>query len=329
MEKEIAIFGAGILGQEAARYYKIHGCEVKCFIDNAEKKQGTILNDIPVCGLEEYQGKYNCDIAIPGGHRKEIETQLLNAGIKNYYFYDNQIYSDRERIISYCEEDEMEDVILYHLLKTEKEVFYIDVGSNDPTVGSVTKLLYDRLSAHGINIEPQPSLMTQTKRERLRDINLTVGVGQTRGGRAKLFLQGGLTTACNVNCISSKINSLEIEIKTLESICRQYVPKNTVISFLKIDVEGMEKDVLLGADFHDFRPKIIVIESTKPNTDVPTFSEWEHILIENDYVAGFMKGVNRFYFAKERYDDYKNKISEIEHLERYYFVERMSRFFCF
>lgn len=57
----------------------------------------------------------------------------------------------------------------------------------------------------------------------------------------------------------------------MSNICRKYVPKGTEIDFCKIDVEGSEKDVLLGYDFFNYRAKMFCIESTIPNTHIPNY----------------------------------------------------------
>ncbi len=71
------------------------------------------------------------------------------------------------------------------------------------------------------------------------------------------------------------------------------------ISFLKIDVEGMERDVLLGMDFENYRPKILVIESTLPCTEIANYEEWEDIVLTSNYHFAYMHGVNRYYVADE------------------------------
>ena len=79
------------------------------------------------------------------------------------------------------------------------------------------------------------------------------------------------------------------------------------ISFLKIDVEGFEEKVLLGADFDKYRPEVIVIESTLPRTDIPCYDQWEYILIRNNYKFAFECGINRYYVAAEKEDKFKDK----------------------
>ena len=82
---------------------------------------------------------------------------------------------------------------------------------------------------------------------------------------------------------------------TLENICRKYVPKGREVDFCKIDVEGNERDVLLGYDFKNYRPKVFCIESTIPLSFIPNHQLWEDILINNSYTFVLQYKVNRFY----------------------------------
>ena len=81
----------------------------------------------------------------------------------------------------------------------------------------------------------------------------------------------------------------------MKNICIKYVPKNEEIQFVKIDVEGGERDVLLGYDFENFRPKVFCIESTKPATMIPTYQFWEGILLNNNYSFAYQYSINRYY----------------------------------
>ena len=107
--------------------------------------------------------------------------------------------------------------------------------------------------------------------------------------------------------------TINIKVLPLSKICKEYVPKNEEIQFCKIDVEGHEKNVLLGYDFENYRPKVFCIESTKPFTYIPTQEEWEYILIRNQYAFGFAYDVNRYYYDTKV--DYLNK--RFSNLEKY------------
>lgn len=310
--RQIAIFGAGQRGRRAQHVLKIEN-EIVCFIDNNESLQGEIINGIKVVSLRDYKTDYY-DAEIIISLRKnvalEIEQQLKQEGISSFEYYED------ERLISWSNPIDMEDVILYHAFKNIENIFYIDIGSNDPTIASVTKLLYDLKDACGINIEPQKDLLELTRRERKRDINLCIGIGEKKS-RLPLYLQGGLSTTLEQN-VKGITTIEEIEIVPLREVCDEYVGNKT-IHFLKIDVEGMEKEVLLGGDFTKYRPWIICIESTIPESFVPCYDEWEDILISKDYVFAKMIGVNRYYVAKEHNEMIERILSKDE-LKQLYLI---------
>jgi len=92
-----------------------------------------------------------------------------------------------------------------------------------------------------------------------------------------LFLLGPGSTFYNNETMNNK--SIKIEVDTMSNICRKYTPKNETIQFCKIDVEGGEKDVLLGYDFENYRPKVFCIEATQPNTSIPCHDLWEDMIV--------------------------------------------------
>lgn len=109
----------------------------------------------------------------------------------------------------------------------------------------------------------------------------------------------------------------EIQIITLKDICREHVPQDQDIHFLKIDVEGIEKEVLLGGDFSVYRPWIICIESTLPGTDFSCYEKWEDIIIKQDYIYVTQIGVNRYYVSKEHSEIKDRFVSKEELLITY------------
>ena len=71
------------------------------------------------------------------------------------------------------------------------------------------------------------------------------------------------------------------------------------IDFLKIDVEGAERDVLFGGDWARFRPKVIVVEAVTPIASAPSWQDWEPFLIAQRYRFVLFDTLNRFYVAEE------------------------------
>ena len=70
--------------------------------------------------------------------------------------------------------------------------------------------------------------------------------------------------------------------------CQIYV-KN--INFCKIDVEGEEKNVLLGYNFENYRSEVFCIESTKTGTMISCYELSEEILLINNYLFAFNRKI--------------------------------------
>jgi Methyltransferase FkbM domain len=67
-----------------------------------------------------------------------------------------------------------------------------------------------------------------------------------------------------------------VRIVTLASVWVKFVKGE--VHFLKIDLEGYERQVLSGMDLTNFRPWIILIEATQPLTSTATCELWEQWL---------------------------------------------------
>ena len=199
-------------------------------------------------------------------------------------------------MITYAQDNE--DVILASILKGVKEGFYVDVGANSPDFYSVTKLFYEQ-GWSGINIEPLPDEFNELCAKRERDINLNIGIGNTPGTMT-LYLDNMCSTLSDKVVADNHLEdkpTLQIEVRTLADVLNEVKPKE--IHFMKIDVEGFEKQVLEGMDWN-YRPWVFCMESTKPNTTIPCHEEWEYILLEHGYVLKEAHGINRFYIDSER-----------------------------
>lgn len=321
MEK-IILYGAGkicdIFMPVMAKYY-----DIISIVDKRQDLWGENIYGIPIISLQEYVDKYSCYKLILTVSDKNVITvmsDLKSAGISDYSWYkeciDVEELDNRERLVSYSMPDQLEDVILYNVFSDFDKIFYIDIGSNDPLLDSVTKLLYDIKNASGINIEPQQKLIDLTNHERIRDINICIGLGDKEQD-IEFFVQGGLSTVLEENIKEEQCKKIIIHLTTLEKICNQYIKEDQQITFLKIDVEGYERNVLLGADFKKYRPMVIVMEATLPQTDIQCHDNWEDILISNNYCHAFSYGVNRYYVAQEHNYLCKRFISILDIMKKY------------
>jgi FkbM family methyltransferase len=207
-----------------------------------------------------------------------------------------------QEMISYS--SNLEDVLLARALKHVERGFYIDIGANDPVNESLTKIFYDR-GWRGVNVEPIQYLYDRLVAARVRDINLNIAISDRRDTLQfhEVVDASGLSSldeavaAAHERIGFKKRRSYQVKADTLSNICKQYVSED--IHFLKIDVEGAEAAVIRGADLRSYRPWIIVVEATVPNTSIPTHEEWELILLNAEYQFVLFDGCNRFYVASE------------------------------
>lgn len=192
-----------------------------------------------------------------------------------------------------------EDVVLVRALRDVPvdEGFYIDIGAYDANTDSVTRAFYDA-GWHGINVEPSPDLMSSFIKDRNRDINLQVAISSEPG--ELIFFENDNGQLGTLEERFAAPNSLKrvVPVVTLTEICEGHV--SGPIHFLKIDVEGHERSVLLGHDFSRFRPWIMIIEAVRPNTHIPSYHEWESIVLSAGYEFVLADAINRYYLASEQ-----------------------------
>ena len=200
-----------------------------------------------------------------------------------------------------------EDVMLWRALKHVERGFYIDIGAYSPVVDSVTQAFYQR-GWRGINVEPQPDCYRELLAARKLDVNLAVAVADETKELTMSFVSNpGLST---LNEWQAKQRLREghslvrqkVQVDTLDAIWTAHVPVNQPVHFLKIDVEGLEREVLLGNDWEAHRPWIVIVEATAPTTPKPSYVEWEGILTGARYFYAYFDGLNRFYVASEHRD---------------------------
>jgi len=207
--------------------------------------------------------------------------------------------------ISYAQN--FEDVILWRALKGVKHGFYIDVGAAWPDDHSVTKAFYDN-GWSGINIDPNPAFHALLEQKRSRDLNLRVAVGDCAGEIVMHFInETGLSSADTSVVEMHKELGWDaepqvVELQTLAFIWKTHVPADQAVHFVKIDVEGLEAQVLKGHDWTSCRPWIVLVEATRPSTQCESHEEWESILLQAAYDYVYADGLNRFYLAREHAD---------------------------
>jgi FkbM family methyltransferase len=204
-------------------------------------------------------------------------------------------------MISYAQNHE--DVVLRRLFSPDHQGLYIDVGASHPLEDTVTRYFYER-GWQGISIEPG-AIFHKLVEYRPRDINLNLGLSNAVGEKTFydfVDFPGSSTYSAGeaeVHCIQHGRRCVErpVMVTTLKAVCEQHVHRP--IDFISIDVEGHEREVLEGGDWDRFRPLVVLIEATRPNTSIPTHGQWEDLLWKADYRFALFDGLNRYYIRGE------------------------------
>lgn len=198
-------------------------------------------------------------------------------------------------MISYAQNGE--DVVLARLFAGRTTGRYVDVGASDPVKDSVTKHFYD-LGWRGINIEPIPAVADALRAARPEDVTLQIALG-AQAGDIELHLvtdKEGWSTTDDTLAESYRgelrMEDVPVRMRTLADVLTEYPGP---VDFLKIDVEGAEEAVLRGADWTAHRPRVVVVEATKPGSPTPVHQSWDPLLVDAGYRCVLFDGLNRFY----------------------------------
>jgi FkbM family methyltransferase len=195
-----------------------------------------------------------------------------------------------------------EDVILWRALKTVKRGTYIDVGAQDPVIDSVSLAFYEN-GWRGVHVEPNPFYAEQIRKSRPDENVIEAAIGADEGTITFFEITDtGLSTgdadiAEMHRASGHAVKRIEVQCMPLSKVLEPYEGRD--VHWLKIDVEGMEKQVIESWAASPVRPWIVVVESTKPNSPEPNYNVWEPSLLALEYEFVYFDGLNRFYVSAE------------------------------
>jgi FkbM family methyltransferase len=203
-----------------------------------------------------------------------------------------------------------EDVLLLRAFADCRGGFFVDVGAGDPEEESVTKNLVDRLHWRGVNVEPVPERIERLRTARPDDLNLEVAI-DLAPGRATFYrilpdpgLEGGTGLSTLDPAVAEMhrrngwvVREMEVDVVPLEAILAEHAHPG--FDLLKVDVEGREASVLASADLAVWRPRVLVVEATVPDSPEPNHHEWEDGVLAQGYAFALFDGLNRFYARRD------------------------------
>ena len=189
--------------------------------------------------------------------------------------------------------------------------FCIEFGAADGDFISNTKYLSE-LNYRSLLIEPSKKNFKKLIENRPNDICINYVVGNKDKCESHVvFYDAGLYSSIEKNnelgFISNFTNTYKIKQKSLNLLLSQYVPSITNFSYMSIDVEGNELNILKNFNFKKYRFNCMTIECP---LDSPNRDKIIHLLHKNKYQVIFEKdagitGVDLWFVHEDIYKTIK------------------------
>jgi hypothetical protein len=100
-----------------------------------------------------------------------------------------------------------------------------------------------------------------------------------------------------------------VPARRLDDVLDAHLRPGDDIHFMIVDTEGSERAVLASVDLRRWRPWVLVVEATAPNTTRPTHGQWEDLVLAAGYEFCLFDGLSRFYVAAEHADRLRPQLS--------------------
>ncbi len=197
-----------------------------------------------------------------------------------------------------------EDVMLWRALRHVQSGFYIDIGAQHPRLDSVSRAFYEN-GWRGLHVEPVAEYARLLREDRPDESVLEMALGDGSSSEITLYCvtETGLSTTNSalgrgyLTGGQRDVKPVVVPVSSLRAVAKQ-LPQ-TEVHWMKIDVEGAEKQVLDGWDSTSLRPWILLIEATEPNSSQPNHQSWDAKVVASGYEFAYFDGLNRFYVASE------------------------------
>lgn len=195
-----------------------------------------------------------------------------------------------------------EDVLIANLFKLigiEKPTF-LDLGAHHPVNISNTYLLYNR-GSRGINIEANPNMIALFSFYRPEDITVNCGVTPFSSNSTLTYYMYDDTSGRNTFSIKEAATvknfdtskNIPVLMKNINDIVEEYC-NGSWPDFLSTDLEGMDFDILMAANFTQTKPKIICSEVRRGE-----FAAFNSLMTHEGYFCHSRMGENLIFVQNE------------------------------
>jgi FkbM family methyltransferase len=205
--------------------------------------------------------------------------------------------------ISYAQN--FEDVRLWRAFADVPAGRYLDIGAQDPVRDSVSLTFYEH-GWRGVHVEPTPTYADAIRAARPDELVIEAAVSTDPGPLTFFEIPAtGLSTGRSDIADRHAAEGWRHHIITVPTITLARLFErmgDALIHWMKIDVEGMEADVLTSWGDHPARPAALVIEATAPNTQTPTHAAWHALVTGRGYREVAFDGLSRFFVHADHAD---------------------------
>lgn len=150
--------------------------------------------------------------------------------------------------------------------------FYVDIGAYHPSEYSNTFWFYKR-GWRGINVDATPGTFELFHRRRPRDINLELAISEGADDKTMYMWESPFV----VNTLSKEHanewterlgrppREVSVPCRSLKSVLDQYLPSGTQVSFMNVDCEKHDLEVVRSGDWNRYRPELVLVEQHDPH----------------------------------------------------------------
>lgn len=196
-----------------------------------------------------------------------------------------------------------EDLSLLRVLGGYRNGMFLDIGAGNPVHLSNSYLFY-RLGWCGTCVEPLGANHLLSRLLRPRDHNVRALTSSTAGWHKFFELDPSYYSTVDVSvakrCLADGVALVAVqELQTLRVSDLPFEPPPGIPSFMTVDVEGHEHDVLLSVDWGRQRPWLILVELWDRDERATQNQKVRDLLHTKGYVSwGSASGQNHM-FAHE------------------------------
>ena len=191
----------------------------------------------------------------------EIDTDKIEVA--------SELFRDTGRSHAQCSEDLIIAAMLKLLNIDIKDIFYLEIGANQPIKLSNTYYFYEN-GASGALVEANPKLIPWLKFVRPRDRVIHKAIVANRTDSVNFYISNYDTmSSTDYEAFQNEKKSgvypedmdvVEEVIVPAEHINDLFETIGRDIDIFSIDIEGSDYDVIRAIDFQKYRPKFIILE---------------------------------------------------------------------